>query len=163
MNDPMNGWIQIHDADPYGRDDKRDTFVRAWKPGDGLSCSNVRSNSKTPCGKPVAVSLVRPSEMEIERSARRGWGRLDPPRTRTLCAIHLTSFFSGAFHLDRAAAEKAAQEELCAKYWEQYEKLLELRTESMKQERLETLPEGVRALIESSIADGSIWSSDGAS
>lgn len=166
MNDPMGGWVQVFlpEGNPRHRNGTLETFVRAWTPGDGLECSIrgiAEARGGRVCGRPVAVSVTRMTEVEEHRVAQEKYARASPPRTRTLCAIHLTALFTKSFTLDMKSAEQAAQQEICSKYRAQYEKARDRHVMAMKDERLSVIPPTVRALLAEAIESGTIWDLDG--
>lgn len=133
----MNDTITIREESIRG---ERVT-VRAWRPGDGLTCSSA-AKLKDPamrCGVPVAVI--------VSQQATGPGGRLKTVG-RIACAIHLAGQFGFSRGETRVRAEKAARELVIANHWDEYQKALDDACDAAEVELLAQIPDEVRALIQ---------------
>ncbi|WTW93674.1 hypothetical protein OG216_09915 [Streptomycetaceae bacterium NBC_01309] len=112
--------------------------IRAWEPGDGLSCSSSRGFSRIPCGPPVAVVITK---TYANRPDLRG-------RTirRVACAHHLPGIAKPP-HQISVEAGKAAQERIIAEHWDDYQAALAEELNRRLGEMYEGIDEPIRRLI----------------
>ncbi len=142
---PPPQWVLYQGANG---DQGTDLYVKAWEPGDGLTCSHATKGNKFSCGVPVAVTR------EIQRKARligsatpRPWWE-DNHRGFVVCADHLAVHFSGSSVGElNAAAERSAREQVIAKHWDEYLAALDERREGLRNKALDSLPRDIAAAI----------------
>lgn len=118
-----------------------ETLVRAWEPGDGVSCSHAGVQRREPCGPPVAVveTVEPPSEYRREKRIR-----------RVICPGHLAGLITkGAWAPAkiRAAAEREAQEVVLTAHWDEYQSEYRSRLDAAKSAQLAQIPEGLREIL----------------
>lgn len=112
--------------------------IRAWEPGDGLSCSFSKSFSRIQCGQPVAVVITK-----VGANTTYGRGRTI---RRVACALHLPGI-AKAPHQVSAEAAKAAQERIVADHWDDYQAVLKEELSRRLGEVYEGIDEPLRRLI----------------
>lgn len=110
--------------------------IRAWRPGDGLTCWRAKAAPKdVPCGPPIAHITGWYSTYRTNLT----------PRTYVVCRNHLPGLpLASEVQVD---AEKAAREELIVAHWDAYQELLAKHVESLQRESLPDLPEELRTLL----------------
>ncbi|MGP5014668.1 hypothetical protein ACTXJX_12700 [Glutamicibacter ardleyensis] len=129
--------------------DRRDTetLVRAWKPGDGMTCSHRTSRAKVSCGAPVAL-VKRVTTSIGYRSPR--IPEVEVRRT-VVCSHHVANVIKGAGYAITGIttdAEKEAREAVLAAHWEEYQKEFATRVKAKRDGYLEKLPESLRVAFE---------------
>lgn len=118
----------------------RETFVRAWEPGDGLRCSCSNYQRKTPCGEPVAVI----KDVLLGQAGK--WEKQSV--TRVLCLRHLANQFAdGVGTQAEGNVERKALEELAERYWDQFQHIQQRLTDELLEARFSCLPNGLRERV----------------
>lgn len=134
--------MNIEDLELRPDNQGRRRILRAWKPGDGLSCAySAREARSRPCGRPVAVRVC-----EVTAVGRRTtWKRT------VVCAFHIrTEVNPSQFTV---VAEKWAAEKVIAAHWDEYQGAISEYITPMIEGMLEDLPEEIKELIRKSIKD----------
>lgn len=120
--------------------------IRAWHPGDGVTCSRIRQAPRdAPCGRPVAVYTTSVDSIRYG-DALTPTRRRPIERTFTVCANHVP----GALTPGEAStkARKAAAESLIVEHWDEYQALIEKHVAEAQEARYAALPADVRALLD---------------
>lgn len=128
-------------AHPYRSDAQ--TAVRAWEPGDGVRCTWTGRNRVKPCGRPVAVVIVR--------EEHGGYGGRPTTIRRVVCVNHLPGLKPAGEATVEAA--KAAAERVITDHWDEYQAHLKAESERRLAERFEFADEAIRALVLKALAD----------
>lgn len=130
---PRNKWSD----EPWS-----EVLVRAWEPGDGMSCAASAHNKKIVCGEPVAV--VRVARINQEKTGR--WDRTVV--TRVVCIRHLAKYFDDEVSSTTdVEVERQALEELAQRYWDQYQQIRDRRRNELLEKRYSALPNGLREKV----------------
>lgn len=140
-------WFELP-AEPFFNN-RTENSIRAWQPGDGLICSaGNRGRSPIRCTSPVAVM----------RTKGRG---TDPDwRTYVLCSLHVTGVIRDLTRDShrqiglKTAAQKAAQEQVIAAHWDEYQDAIAAFIAAEKAAMLSKLPAGLRDLIHAADIEG---------
>ncbi|SES03585.1 hypothetical protein [Streptomyces qinglanensis] len=136
-----------------GSGDRRDlVHIRAWTPGDGISCAWACKPKSTPCGPPVAVTLTEVRECcWRDRCNDRCRPKIRAKR-RVVCRNHIPGLYdSWQINLE---ARKAATERLVVQHWDEYQRYVEDETAARRQEAFEFAdPEIRRIVLEACDAD----------
>lgn len=125
----------------YSKDPEFEVLVRAWEPGDGMTCHAAAHNARFECGEPVA--LMR--HVRVDGQTGR-W--VHQSVTRVCCIRHLAKLFDGELSptVD-AEVEKQALEELAQRYWDQYQAIRDRRVNALLEKRFGALPNGLREKV----------------
>jgi hypothetical protein len=116
-------------------------FVRAWEPGDGLTCSHAKAAPRDlPCTEPVAVTVTE-DKRETSRTGR--WSRTDT--RRLLCRNHAPGLARPSqIHAD---ARKAALERLAVENWATYQRYVDEEIQSRRDQALVQAPPEIRRIV----------------
>lgn len=147
FNEP--GWILIADSD------RETVYVRAWKPGDGVTCSHAGAQRKFDCGRPVfSKTVVTKRSRCIGAATSRPYWQ-DNRRRFVVCINHLATHFGMSSTELSAASEKRAREKVLAEHWDEYISTLAAERLALRDEQLMHLPESVRAIL-AETSDGGV-------
>lgn len=115
------------------------TYIRAWEPGDGLTCHFAkRAPREQPCGQPVVVALV-------EEQPITGGYRRKVTRTRVVCRNHVPGLTRPSEI--SAEAKKAAVERVIVEHWDDYQRYIAEETVARQEKALEFADPEIRAII----------------
>lgn len=130
---------------PNGTHRERETFIRAWVPGDGLMCSAGSARSSVRCTTPAAV--LRTKFIDA------GWHNRNAPTTtlRVLCAIHAAEAVRNATGEKgqgiKTEAQRIAKEQIIATHWDEYLAAVEDALAEQQSRYLSMLPESLRTVL----------------
>lgn len=125
---------------PVDRHAAGERLVRAWQPGDGITCYAAGYQKKNPCPAPVAMV----KDLFIQKLGYSGRQTI----TRIVCIRHLSEAFGAAsVPLQEQAIERAALEELAQRHWDEYQAILSDQRARQLRGRLAALPEELREQV----------------
>lgn len=116
---------------------RRETLVRAWRPGDGMRCASAGYQKAHPCTSPVAVVkdvlLTAPSRYD------------KTVINRVVCIRHLSTIFgSKPAAVEERDTDRAALEQLAQRHWDEFSQILTDMRDALLRDRLSALPEELR-------------------
>jgi hypothetical protein len=140
-------WFALPFDPESGRGFKRivGASIRAWKPGDGLSCSLSRHQRLVTCGPPVAV--VRTVTHEANQY------RVTEPvsKLRNVCTRHVAESVRALVgdagwtnQNSNAEVEKIARERVITAHWDEFQAALEEERAAIQERYLAVLPDSLR-------------------
>lgn len=113
-------------------------FIRAWQPGDGVTCSFSRMQRGMPCTPPVAVTITE--------DKREQFGKYSRSKTRRIiCRNHLPGLSRPAEV--NADAKKAATERLIVEHWDAYQQYLAEETRARREAEFDFADPEIRKLV----------------
>ncbi len=113
-------------------------FIRAWQPGDGVTCSFARMQRGMPCTPPVAVTVTE--------DKREHFGKYNRTKTkRIICRNHLPGISCPS--QINADAKKAATERLIVEHWDDYQKYLAEETLARREAEFDFADPEIRKLV----------------
>lgn len=130
-----------------------DAEIRAWRPGDGLSCRGAQQAKRVPCGPPVAV--VRSEKKDTRYSG------LEPrSRVRVVTSIYCERHTAELIRVQVGDSDwlgnssvpqsiRKAEETVLAAHWDEYQAALSSILSEQKDKYLSKLPEWLRERFES--------------
>lgn len=115
--------------------------LRAWKPGDGLTCHYTkRAPLVRPCGPPVAIR-THTSHPTSSRPHR---------HTEVVCAYHLAEYAQPGDL--RARADQQAREEVLVAHWDEYQSAIERHLRPLLEQTIGDLPQELKLLVLDALA-----------
>jgi hypothetical protein len=124
---------------------RRSIFIRAWNPGDGLTCSWAKSAKTTPCGPPVAVTVTESRERCWRDWCKGGCASCNKAVRRTVCQNHIPGLYnSGEVN---AEARKAATERLAVEHWEDFQRYIDEETRSRREKAFRFADSEIRRIV----------------
>lgn len=125
-----------------------DAEIRAWRPGDGMSCRGAQQAKRIPCGAPVAV--VRSEKKDTRYSGYEAKSRVRAV-TSVYCERHAAEIVrvhvGDADRLGTGSTQQSvrkAEETVLAAHWDEYQSALASIIAAQKERYLSLLPDWLR-------------------